>query len=370
MKENLLEDKMKEIEPIIKQFLFDGTYRESIAYGAGHINDTYRLTFQKGKETNRYILQKMNPGIAEDMDLLMDNIERVTKHIKGKNRQQTPMLIPTKASKNYYRTKTGECYRAFVFIEHAKSYDEAQSEHHMRECGRILGMFEKDLMDFTFDPKYVEMTKNFHDTRYRYEKLMQAVETDAFGRVKEAVDEIRFFIQRQELYGQLLTLVERERIPVRATHNDLRINNILIDSREQKGAALIDLDTVMPGLAAYDYGDAIRSAAKRVYYKDGKIESVEFLPHLAAAFTKGYLEEAREILTKEEIETLPLGIRTMSLELGMRYLTDYLNGDVYFKKNKDGKNLENARREIAFTKQVEQYQKELEQMVVRDQTSK
>ena len=153
---------------------------------------------------------------------------------------------------------------------------------------------------------------------------------------------------------------------MRATHNDLRINNILIDSREQKGAALIDLDTVMPGLAAYDYGDAIRSAAKRVYYKDGKIESVEFLPHLAAAFTKGYLEEAREILTKEEIETLPLGIRTMSLELGMRYLTDYLNGDVYFKKNKDGKNLENARREIAFTKQVEQYQKELEQMVVRD----
>lgn len=362
---------MKEITKIINQFMFGGTYIDAISYGDGHINDTFLVEFEENGETVHYILQKMNVGVANNLELLMDNMNRVTKHIQKKIDEshqipyrETMSLVPAVNGGYCYRTEEGEYYRAFYFIEHAKSYDSPQSLNHIWECGRILGCFQKDLADFEFEEAYVQMTKNFHNTIHRYELFEQAVEQDVLGRAKEVEEEILFYKKRKERVEHLLTLAEENKIPFRTTHNDLRLSNILIDKETGRAAALVDLDTVMPGLAAYDYGDAIRSAAKQIHRDEaGNIVRVDLDLSVALAFTRGYLAVASEFLSEWEIKTLPEGIFTMSLELGMRYLTDYLEGDHYFKKNKNGENKANARREMLFVKELEKNEAKLLQMV-------
>ncbi|MDO5520866.1 MAG: phosphotransferase [bacterium] len=344
---------MNTIQDITNQFQIPGQWIEGKPYGAGHINQTYLVSFQDEQKTIRYLLQKISNKIFPDIGLMMDNIERVL--VKLKEHGYGFDLIKTVSQETYYKAENGDCFRMYSLVEHAVSYETIQSKKHAYECGKMAAEFQQALAQFSFDPAYADMTKDFHNTMAYYKRLEQAINADCCNRVNEVQDEIAFYRERKHQMELLLMQAKQAKIPYRATHNDMRVSNFMMDIDTGDAVALIDLDTVIPGLAAYDYGDGIRSAAKQVTRKDGIITSVTFDKEVAEAFTKGYVIKAKEFLTKNELSSLADGILVMSLECGMRYLTDYLQGDVYFAKNKNGENKQNARREMLFVTEAEKH---------------
>ncbi|MDO5293069.1 MAG: phosphotransferase [bacterium] len=342
---------MERKEHIAQQFKIDGQFIEAVPYGAGHINETYLVTYMENHKKKQYLIQKMSKSIFPDLDLMMENIEHVLECLDKQG--YGFRLIRTKADKRYYTDKDGDCYRAYSLVEHAISYETVQTVKHAFECGKMAATFGQLLETFVFRKEYCEMTKCFHNTRIQFERFKESVKLDPCSRAEFVKDEIAFYMQRETEMELLLTQVDANKISYRATHNDMRVSNFMLDSETGEAVALVDLDTVMPGLAAYDYGDGIRSAAKQVYWNDGVITSVTFNREIAEAFTRGYVLKAKEFLTGDELDSLADGILVMSLECGMRYLTDYLQGDVYFAKNKNGENRVNARREMLFVLEVE-----------------
>lgn len=352
---------MKDIKRIAEKFNIQGVFQSASEYGEGHINETYLLEYEIENTRTYYLLQKISEAIFDHPKLMMENISRVLSYVHAEDIGLC--LIETKEGNCYYKDPEGGYYRIYTFLEQAVSYDRPMGPWHVYECGRMTGIFLKALTGFSFDPAYYEMTKDFHNAFVRYEQFLEAVRQDKYDRVRKAETEIAFYKQMQKELLAIYDLEQEKKLPYRVTHNDLRLSNVMLDKKTNKALTMVDLDTVMPGLAAYDYGDAIRSAGKVVFRNGHKIERVELRLPVVEQFTKGYLEEVGGVLTEEEILAMPKAILVMTLECGIRYLTDYLNGDVYFAKNKNGENKENAKREMLFAKEIIAHRKEIEKIV-------
>ena len=352
---------MAEIRPeVIDAFQFQGTYMEGIPYGSGHINDTFRVTFEKNGTTRRYILQRMNKTIFLHPEELMENVTGVTQWLRkkilekgGDPERETLNLVPTKEDKNFFVDQAGDYWRAYIFIEGAATYDLVQNKEDFYQSAVAFGHFQGLLADYPAQTLH-ETIVNFHNTVDRFAKFKKAVAEDVMGRAKDVQKEIQFVLDREALAHTLCDMQAEGKLPLRVTHNDTKLNNIMIDDETRKAICVIDLDTVMPGLAVNDFGDSIRFGASTAEEDERDLSKVSCSMELFELYTKGFIEGCQGSLTEAELEMLPVGAMTMTYECGMRFLTDYLEGDHYFKVHRDGHNLDRARTQFTLVKDMEE----------------
>lgn len=315
-------------------------------YGNGHINDTYLVTMP------RYILQRINTSIFTNPDELMDNIENVTAFLRKKIAaagadadRETLTVVPTKEGGKYFKVDENNVYRVYRFVEGTKTIENSKTAKDLYEAGVGFGHFQKLLADFPVEKLY-ETIRDFHHTPKRIEALKEAIREDRAGRAASVKKEIDFALENASWAGSVVKGMEEGRIPVRVTHNDTKINNILFDQESGKAVCVIDLDTVMPGSALYDFGDALRMGGSTAAEDEVDLEKVWFETEAFEAFARGYLSEMKDALTEDEIALLPLSVKLMTYECGIRFLTDYLNGDTYFKIHREHHNLDRARNQF------------------------
>lgn len=315
-------------------------------YGNGHINDTYLVTMP------RYILQRINTSIFTNPDELMDNIENVTAFLRKKIAaagadadRETLTVVPTKEGGKYFKVDENNVYRVYRFVEETKTIENSKTAKDLYEAGVGFGHFQKLLADFPVEKLY-ETIRDFHHTPKRIEALKEAIREDRAGRAASVKKEIDFALENASWAGSVVKGMEEGRIPVRVTHNDTKINNILFDQESGKAVCVIDLDTVMPGSALYDFGDALRMGGSTAAEDEVDLEKVWFETEAFEAFARGYLSEMKDALTEDEIALLPLSVKLMTYECGIRFLTDYLNGDTYFKIHREHHNLDRARNQF------------------------
>ena len=348
------------VEEVAGHFQYEGELHSVQPYGNGHINDTYLLSYQIGVMGEmRVILQKMNRNVFPNPVELMENIVGVTEFLKRKIEarggdiyRETLTVIPAVDGKSYYEDKEGGFWRSLVYITDSSCYESAQSKEVFYESAYAFGNFQSLLADYPADTLH-ETIANFHNTKERFAAFRKAVEADSMGRVKDVQEEIRFVLDREADACFFTDLLEKGELPLRVTHNDTKINNILVDSRTNKGLCVIDLDTVMPGLAMNDFGDSIRSGASTGAEDEKDLSKISCDMELFDIYAKGFIEGCNGKLTKREIELLPMGAKIMTYECGMRFLTDYLQGDTYFKIHRPEHNLDRCRTQFKLVADME-----------------
>lgn len=339
--------KQSDLERIYKVFAIDGEFVKCERYGEGHINDTFRLTVDDNGKLVNYILQRVNSNLFPDMDKLMHNITLVTTFCRqsvikrgGDPERECLNIIPTKDGKSYYQE--GESYyRVMKFIEDATTFQVVRNPNDFYESAVAFGNFANLLSEFDASQLY-EVLPDFHNTKVRYQNFKNAVERDICGRVKEVLPEIEWVNAHAYLCGKIVDKIASGEIPLRVTHNDTKLNNVMIDNATGKGLAVIDLDTVMPGSLCYDFGDSIRFGCNPCEEDEPDLSKVNFRYDLYETYLKGYLSAVGESITEEERKNLPMGAVLMTYECGMRFLTDYLQGDTYFRTTRPGQNLDRA----------------------------
>lgn len=360
------------LEKVAANFAFDGVFLEAVPEGQGHINDTYAVCYeQEGGRVKRYILQRINTNVFKSPEQLMENVVRVTGHLRrriiacgGDPDRETLNLIPTMDGAAFYKTPDGEYWRGFLYIENAHAYEKAVDPKHMRNAGKAVGRFHEKLADFPAESLY-ETIPDFHNTPKRFEAFLRAVEEDIKGRAKDARAEIEFIESRAEDVKVLTDLLEQKELPLKVTHNDTKLGNIMIDDATGEGVCVIDLDTVMPGTILYDFGDAIRSGASSALEDERDLDRVWMDLDLYIEFTEGFLSAAHKSLTPTELEFLPFSAKLITLEQGIRFLTDYLNGDTYYKIKYRDHNLVRARTQLKLVWDMEQKSDQMERIVKR-----
>ena len=346
---------------LVNKFKFEGELVTSELHICGHINNTYILDFKKEDGSIiKYILQRINTDVFPKVDELMSNIDKVTKHISkkielegGDITREGLRLVHTIDNKLYYKTSQGDFFRAYHFISGARTYMMVEDPMDFYKCGKALGKFQNQLSDFEADTVY-EIIPDFHNTRKRYNDFIQAVKNDPCGRVKDVQAEIDFIMTREKETGILVDLLNEGKLPLRVTHNDTKYNNIMIDDETGDAICVIDLDTVMPGLSLYDYGDSIRSGATTALEDEVDLSKVNFDINLFELFTKGFLESCGKDLTETEIEYLPFSAKLITLELSIRFLMDHINGDKYFQIHRENHNLDRARNQLKLVSDMEE----------------
>lgn len=348
------------VKEIIEAFDFEGEFITENSHHVGNINDTFIVSFNENGEVKKYILQRINDNVFTNPEKLMNNIEKITSHIVSKVKldngnilRESLNLVKTKTNGIYYKSSTNGYWRAFLFIDGAKTYMKVEKPEHMYETGKALGKFQKQLSDFN-PSELFEVIEDFHNTPKRYQDFLNAVERDTAFRVKESLDEIKFIMDRADDLSKLINLLEDEKLPLRVTHNDTKFNNIMIDDETGKAICVIDLDTVMPGLSLYDFGDAIRSGCSTASEDERDLSKVNFDIELYENFIKGLLEESKDTLNHYEIENIAFSAKLITMELAMRFLTDYLNGDTYFKIDNENHNLDRTRNQLKLALEIEQ----------------
>lgn len=361
---------MKSFDPeIVSNFQFEGSLVKAEPIGAGHINDTYLVEFDSNGSPKCYILQRINRHVFTDPQGMMGNIQLVTNHLSGKihtaggdAQRETLSLIPTVTGKSYLETIEGECWRGYHFIKNARTYDVVENIQQAYHAGAAFGKFLNFLSDFP-SHSLIETIPDFHHTRKRFEKFVDVVEIDDLNLAHTVDSEIAFILQREREVSILVHAYQAGELPLRVTHNDTKLNNVMIDDRTGEGVCVIDLDTVMPGLALYDYGDAIRSITNTAVEDEQKLSRVNFDEQVFEAYTRGYLEVVGEVLSSREKEFLAFSAILMTLECGMRFLTDHLQGDRYFKVDRPGHNLDRCRTQLKMVVEMEARQEMMQRMV-------
>ena len=319
-------------------------------YGCGHINETYLVVTEAGA---RYILQKVNSTVFKNTDGLMRNIEAVTSHLRTKtdDSRRVLQLIKTRDGKPYLTCEDGGCWRVYVFVEDSVCLQKPETPADFYESAVAFGQFQQMLQDFPAHTLY-ETIPNFHNTRDRYRIFHEVLEKDPMGRAKAVRPEIEFALAREKEAATLVELLEAGELPLRVTHNDTKLNNVMLDAQTRKALCVIDLDTVMPGLSLYDYGDSIRFGAATGDEDERNLQKIEMSLSLFEAYTRGFLS-ACPGLTEMEIRMLPMGAKLMTLECGVRFLTDYLDGDHYFANRREGQNLDRCRTQFRLVEDME-----------------
>lgn len=278
--------------------------------------------------------------------------------------RETLSVIPALDGKPFYKDSFGDYWRSYVFITDAASYDQVEDPEQFYQSGVAFGNFQRLLADYPADTLF-EVIEGFHDTKARFEVFKRAVREDVMGRAAKAQEEIQFVLDREELAGYLGECQERGELPLRVTHNDTKLNNVMIDNKTGKGVCVIDLDTVMPGLAVNDFGDSIRFGASTAAEDETDLSKVSCSMELFEAYTKGFIEGCGGSLTAREIELLPMGAKVMTYECGMRFLTDYLQGDVYFKTHRADHNLDRCRTQFKLVQDMEEKWKLMKEIVAK-----
>lgn len=358
---------------ILKKFVLDGTPIKCEPYGNGHINSTFMVTTDLGK---RYILQKINEEAFKDVDALMENISNITgflERMAAEEGVESHVLSPVKTVDGNIYTESDGFYRMTPFAENSISLEAPESDEDFYECAVAFGTFISELADYPAGTLH-ETIPNFHNTPDRYRLLHEAIrnaETDPklTARVEEASAEIRFALEREEEAGLLQAMRDSGELPTRVTHNDTKLNNVLLDANSRKLRYIIDLDTVMPGLSLYDYGDCIRFGASTASEDEKDLSKVECDMHLFEVFTDGFIK-ACEGLTDREMEMLPWGAKIITLELSVRFLTDYLNGDKYFATKYAGHNLDRCRTQMKLVANMESKWEQMQEIVKNSQEKK
>lgn len=325
-------------DEVINKFKFEGVFIEAKPHGDGIINDSYVCYFkQPNKTVKRYLLQRINHIVFTDPDKLMKNFRAVTSYLKdriiergGDIHRETLTIIPSTIDEDYVIDSKGNYWRAVDFIEGIITYTVVNGIDDFYKTGKAFGNFQCELKDFPADTLY-ETIPNFHNTEERYRAFELAVENNAADRVQFIEKEILFARKNRRLASSLLDKLRKKELPLKVTHNDTKLNNILIDVQTKEGICIIDLDTIMPGLIAYDFGDSIRAGATWSAEDETDLDRVYLDLDLYDAFTRGFIEGSHNGLTKNELYSLPLGALVITYELGLRFLTDFINGDVYFK---------------------------------------
>lgn len=349
------------IQEAIENIQFEGTYVEHMPYGSGHINDTFAAVFQQADGSRRrYILQRMNHEIFKDPEALMENINNVTSFLRkkiveagGDPERETLNVVPAKDGKSFFKDSIGSYWRGYVFIEGATSYDKVEKPEHFYQSAVAFGNFQKLLADYPAATLH-ETIPDFHNTTVRFETFKKAVQEDVMGRAKDVQAEIDFAMAREEDASVLMNMLKKGELPLRVTHNDTKLNNIMIDDKTGKGICVIDLDTVMPGLALNDFGDSIRFGANPAAEDEKDLSKVWMELSLFESFTRGFLEACGNSLTDNEINMMPMGAKLMTFECGIRFLTDYLQGDTYFKVHREGHNLDRCRTQFKLVADMEE----------------
>ena len=357
-------------EEVIQQFSFDGRFLDAVPYGSGHINDTFLVRFQQQNgDVKRYILQRMNQEVFRHPEQLVENIRRVTGFLRqkleaqGRDADRECMnLVPLKNGGWFYRDSIGSCWRAYLFIEGAVSLDAVTNPQQFYQSAVAFGRFQQQLAEFDASTLH-EVIPHFHDTPDRYQKLMQAVQADVCGQAAGVAGEIAF-AQKREAFTHLLTdALQEGRLPLRVTHNDTKLNNVMLDETDQTPVCVIDLDTVMPGFSVTDFGDSIRFGASTAAEDEPDLSKVRLDLSLFDLYTKGFLTGCGGKLTETELDLLPVGAKMMTLECGIRFLTDYLQGDTYFRTAYPTHNLVRCRTQFKLVEEMEEHWEELAALV-------
>lgn len=357
----MVNEKTQKIKEVISNFQFEGRLIETRAYGSGHINDTFLLTFKIGEMGEvKVILQRMNQDVFSKPIELMENILGVTSYLRkgiieegGDPERETLNVISTIQGQPFYIDSLGEYWRSYKFIAGATSYDRVIHTNDFYQSGIAFGNFQRLLADYPADTLY-ETIKGFHDTKARFQVFCKTVAEDIYGRVAMVQQEISFVLGREKIAYVFGDMLEAGELPIRVTHNDTKLNNVMIDDKTGKGICVIDLDTVMPGLAMNDFGDAIRFGASTAVEDEQDLNKVQCDMGLFELYVKGFIEGCAGRLTKKEIELMPMGAMVMTYECGMRFLTDYLQGDHYFKIHREHQNLDRCRTQFKLVEEMEQ----------------
>ncbi len=358
-----------QLEKICRIFQIQGEMRACGLISSGNINHTYHVTFQDAQHEKEYIIQRINTYVFKDPCSIMHNIDLITKHIRKKldcPSEETDRyvlhLLQTSSGENYYISENGDVWRMYPFITDSVAYDNCNDPQILRAAGTAFGLFQTQLADFDASTLH-ETIPNFHNTALRLKTFFEHIKEDPCGRVQELDEEIAYIRSMQEIASRLTNMLNSNEIPLRVTHNDTKTNNVLIDSRTNQPLAVIDLDTVMPGLAMHDFGDAIRFAANVAAEDEPDTTKVRMDLELFRAFAEGFIEQTARSLTEKEIETMALGAVTITVELAVRFLDDYITGDKYFKVNYPGHNLVRARCQLTLAKDMIRKLDEMNQIV-------
>ena len=348
------------VHEAIDGFKLPGELKECIRYGSGHINDTYRLTYETPQGTKRYILQRMSKSIFKKPVELMENVSGVTAWLRkkiiengGDPERETLTLVKSNDGLPYFVDSTGEYWRVYLFIEGATCYDAVKDDNDFYQSAVAFGHFQRLLADYPAETLH-ETIKDFHNTPDRLEKFKKAVAEDICGRAASVQKEIDFILEREELTHALYDLQLDGRLPLRVTHNDTKLNNIMIDDETRKAICVIDLDTVMPGLTANDFGDSIRFGASTALEDEQDLSKVSCDLHLFDVYARGFIEGCGGALTDLEIDMLPMGAILMTFENGIRFLTDHLEGDHYYHIHREGHNLDRCRTQLTLVKDMQE----------------
>jgi Ser/Thr protein kinase RdoA (MazF antagonist) len=350
-----------DLNSIAALFRIEGRFERSRPIGAGHIHNTYLVETADGAFSKKYVFQQINTRVFRDPAALMDNIVRVTGHLRNKWREKggtdlgrrAPQVVPTLEGGAFLRDSSGQCWRAYAHIDDSISVDTVRSAEQAREIARAFGEFARLLVDLP-DPAPHETIPRFHDGEWRFERLVAALRENPLGRAGAVQAEIQFALERETVARTPACLRAEGALPVRLVHNDCKVNNVMLDAREGRALCVIDLDTVMNGLVVYDFGDLVRTAASPAPEDETDLDRVKLDMGLFQALLEGYCEGAGDTLTAGELRSLPFAGKYMAYLHVLRFLTDHLMGDVYFKIHRPGHNLDRCRAQIALLRSMEE----------------
>ena len=356
----------EQVLAVCSRFAFCGDVTDVKVCGNGHINSTYIVTAEGGR---RYVLQILNTAIFKDPVGVMNNIVAVTNHIRaglaqnGEDAERgTLRVICTTDGQNGYTDPDGRFWRAYDFVEGTVCRLTMDSAETFARVGEAFGDFQRRLADFDASV-LIESIPNFHNTKNRYANFLAALERNASGRARLVQEEIKFVTDRAEKCSLIVDALADGSLPLRVTHNDTKLSNILLDETTEEAVCIIDLDTVMPGSSLYDFGDSIRSGASSTAEDEADLSKVHFLPEMFKAYARGFIKGCGGALTEKEISMLPMGGYMLTLEQAIRFLTDYLDGDTYFHVDYPEHNLVRTRTQIKLVADMESCMGELERMV-------
>ena len=358
------------INDILKHFAIYGEYTGASSFGSGHINDTFRSSWNQAGTTVRYTHQRINQNVFTRPNEVMENILRVTEHIREKNRaagetecsRRTLTVVPSRDGKPWVRDSEGGWWRTYCFVENAHSRESISSPDEARFLGASIGRFQKQLSDLP-PPRLHDTIPDFHNMEKRYLRFYDALEKDAHGRAKNAADEIDFMKENEERGAVLIRALREGKIPERICHNDTKINNILVDDTNSDALCVIDLDTVMPGTSLFDVGDLIRTVTTNAAEDERDLSRVKVDTLFYEALLDGYLCEAMEFLCAEELALLAEAGRNITQIMALRFLTDYLEGDHYYHTSRPEQNIDRCRSQCALIRSMDMQWETIQSLV-------
>jgi Ser/Thr protein kinase RdoA (MazF antagonist) len=352
-----------DLRSVAARFEIPGRWVSACSHGNGHINDTFAATYEQDGKLTRYVIQRINHLIFQDPPRMMENIRRVTDHLRDKG-EPTLNIVPTVDGNDVHRDTLGNYWRAYLFVEDADAFEVAASAGQASEAARAFGRFQILLADLP-GPRLRETIPNFHDTPARFRALQAAISTDPRQRAKLAVPEIEFALSHEADVHVLQDACARGEIPERIAHNDTKLNNVLFARTTGRALCVTDLDTVMPGLVLHDFGDLVRTTTSPASEDEQDLSKVVLQLPMFEALIQGYLDAAGLLLTAAEKELLAFSGKVITLETGIRFLTDFLSGDTYFKVQREGQNLDRCRTQFALVRDMEQQENTLRSIVAR-----